>query len=193
MKKLLAGIVAGVWILGTVGVVNGAIADMDDIGGVGYFKDNRTGYVWMDVDNFLGMSLNEVKAELIGTGFHAANQHDLDGLMDSISVLAGGKRDLTQEFNELFEYMGGYDYPDTGYRVIYGMADIAVGDTGRKYRSFLIEDSRLLFGNPPPDTGRYYRGAWVVADAMPTPVPPSLFLLGTPLPFLTMLRRKKIV
>ncbi len=39
MRKILAGIVIGLCVLCAVGMVNAAIVDMDDVGGVGYFKD----------------------------------------------------------------------------------------------------------------------------------------------------------
>ena len=72
MKNVLINLVVGLCTLYIAGMVHADVVDMDDVNGVGYFKDNSTGYVWMDVDNFLNMSLNEVKANLEGTDFHVA-------------------------------------------------------------------------------------------------------------------------
>ncbi|MCP3874026.1 MAG: VPLPA-CTERM sorting domain-containing protein [Desulfobacteraceae bacterium] len=190
MRKILAGIVIGLCVLCTVGMVNAAIVDMDDVDGVGYFKDITTGYVWMDVDNFLEMSLNEVKADLIGTDFHVADRDEMDTLFNSIGTV-GSSITLTQNFNELFNYIGGHTFPDNKYKYISGSTNEKQINSENYRKVIMDSDSPTIsFSFSDPDFKMYYHGAWVV-NTSSVPIPGAIWLLGTGLIGLVGLRRKQ--
>jgi predicted metal-dependent phosphotriesterase family hydrolase len=56
------------------GIANALIININDVNGVGYFKDTDTGYTWMDVDNFTNMNYFEVENALTGTDFHIGDR-----------------------------------------------------------------------------------------------------------------------
>jgi opacity protein-like surface antigen len=56
------------------------IIDLPDVGGQGFFKDLSTGFVWMDVDNFFGMSYTEINNSLLSSVFHIASLTEINQL-----------------------------------------------------------------------------------------------------------------
>ena len=76
MKKLLV-VFTLILAFGLAGTSNAAIVDLPDDAGNGYFRDLNTGYVWMDIDNFLGMTYSEIETSLAGTDFHIASYDEM--------------------------------------------------------------------------------------------------------------------
>jgi len=60
-----------------------ALTDLPDADGKGYFVDESTSYVWMDVDNFYGMSYDAIEASLAGTDFHIATTDEVNQMLAS--------------------------------------------------------------------------------------------------------------
>ncbi|HLF18689.1 MAG TPA: hypothetical protein VI749_07345 [Candidatus Omnitrophota bacterium] len=56
------------------------IVDLSDANGQGFFKDQATGFTWMDVDNFLGMSYTDIHTFLLGSDFHIATFVEIEQL-----------------------------------------------------------------------------------------------------------------
>lgn len=83
-----------------------AIIDLQaDSNGAGYFRDDVTGYTWMDVDSsYVGYSFNEAEAALLGTQFQIATRSDLEEMFADILISAGGS--LRDQFEKLKVIMG---------------------------------------------------------------------------------------
>lgn len=62
--------------------------DLPDSGGYGFFQDTTTGRVWLDLNNFFGMSHNQMAAAATSLGFTVASQADVQ-LTDSLPLDSG--------------------------------------------------------------------------------------------------------
>ncbi|MCP4404143.1 MAG: hypothetical protein GY801_43405, partial [bacterium] len=98
MRKVLVTIVACMLMTGVfVGVSHATLIDLDDVDGKGYFKDSETQMIWMDLDNFFGMTYGEAHAMLDGTGFSLATHAQmatLEAYIGASDLLVGGSDQL---------------------------------------------------------------------------------------------------
>jgi len=75
-----------------------------------YFKDEATGYTWMDLITFKSTSYNDVQSQIIGTGFQIATLSLLNELWSST---------YQHSFSYLHDVIGG----NTGSSMIVAMYD----------------------------------------------------------------------
>ncbi len=175
MRKILAGIVVGLFVLSAVGIVNAAIADMDDVGGVGYFKDVETGKVWMDVDHFFDMTPDEMTLYLQGSNFHLASVDEMDGLIASVGA--------DFNFDIVWGIMGGGSYSN-GNRIISGIdSRTEIPTTGVLHYGtrIIFEDTTTNwgYGGMAHNNSSPTIGAWAVSNNSSVPIPGAIWLLGT--------------
>ncbi len=108
------------------------LIDLPDEDGRGFFLDDKTGYKWHDIDNFVGMTLSEMLKAVEGTGFHLATRAEVEELQSHI-VLS------LRTFAAVDDIMGGtFTYRDRSStpgakRIIWGRYDDGLPlDTGKK-------------------------------------------------------------
>jgi len=65
------------------------IIDVADSGGYGYFMDTDTGYTWLDMDNFFGMSYNQMVTVATSLGFTVATSTEVSQLLGSLPLTGG--------------------------------------------------------------------------------------------------------
>ncbi|MCG8685525.1 MAG: PEP-CTERM sorting domain-containing protein [Desulfobacterales bacterium] len=178
MKKIILLTAISLFLLSFSAPVYSSIIDGPDIGGQGTFIDEQTNLLWMDVDNYFGMSFNEVKASLIGTGFEIATYAQVQSLF-----ISAGTR-----YSHIAGIMG--DAPAYGDRVIMGVyyyenPVLTGGDTGVVGKGYLHSnngDFDLMWLTVPyidPDISFPLQGAFVVKSfSATTPEPTTMLLFG---------------
>jgi hypothetical protein len=209
MKKWLSLVGFVIILFLALGNANAAIVDLPDQDNKGYFKDLSTGYTWMDVDNFLGLTYSGIEASILGTDFHIASNDEIQELFASAPLPAIMKSSTPpafpathiSTFNEYYNIMGGSVWggdPDNPtntnyYRIIWGMYDpsnpfsyytTGPGDYDPSNMGWIFS-SWLSSTN----TSSYALGAFVVNTAS-VPVPPALLLFGSGLIGIVGIRRK---
>jgi len=64
----------------------GPIVDHADINGLRTFKDEGTGLIWADLDNFFDQSFNEMKSAVEAAGFTVAEKSVVEELLNSLPL-----------------------------------------------------------------------------------------------------------
>jgi hypothetical protein len=107
MMRLLAAMLLCAGLVGPA-VAQLSVVDLpDDDKGFGYFLDQGSGRTWMDVDNFLGMSFNDVVQALDGTNFRVATLAELSTFVTGYPGLLGASRqDNVSPFSTVASIMG---------------------------------------------------------------------------------------
>ena len=85
---LLALLVAASMLATTGRATAGPIVESADIGGLRTFTDTATGLVWADLNNFFGLTYNEMKAAVEAAGFAVAVRSEVDTLLLSLDLSA---------------------------------------------------------------------------------------------------------
>jgi hypothetical protein len=65
------------------------VANSTDVGGYRTFQDVNTGRVWLDLNNFFGMSANQMFLAAINAGFTVANLGDINQLFSGLPLGSG--------------------------------------------------------------------------------------------------------
>lgn len=168
-----------------------AVSDLPDVGGKGFFYDSNTGYTWMDVDNFYGMTFNQIATSLSGTDYHIASYSEIAQLHASLPFAS---------YSSWAPFVGDYD---RGYsRIVWGFYEFQ----NVPYGSWMYSDSQTFTGgvwnyghlggpgwNAYSETGAYIDlGAWVVNSSgnSAVPEPLSFFLLGCGLACVVSMRNR---
>lgn len=207
MKKWFALLGCTVILFLSVGSINAAIVDLPDQDGKGYFRDLNTGYTWMDVDNFLGMTYSEIEASIVATDFHIASDDEMQELFTS-APLSFVKQSSTppyfpdshiNAFNQYYSIMGGSPWggdpsnPTNSnyFRIIWGMYNI---NTPNQLSYFTTGPgdyfpSNMGWAGSSGYTSSYALGAFVV-NTTSVPVPPALLILGSGLIGIVGVRKK---
>ena len=105
------------------------------------------------------------------------NSDEITSLFNSIAQLTH-VYSLTQNFNELFDYMGGYLHNEEPFlKIIQGVWDdkLSYSESFRMCFMWSDNESNIFFGSADPDTRLYYQGVWVV-NSNPVPIPGGLCL-----------------
>jgi opacity protein-like surface antigen len=184
---LLAGVVL---MLASSAQAQISIVDLPDVGGQGYFLDQSTGYTWMDVDNFLNMSCNEVLSAIDGTGFRFATSAELLALQLSAPAYA-------DVYSSHAEAIG--DALWGGDRLIWGLYDDGDGNDTASWSWKWIGDNggnwNYNYGGNEADFYLKFEGmgAFVLSTGNTAPVipePTTMLLFGTGLVGFAVKRRK---
>lgn len=170
------------------------IIDLPDSNGLGFFRDTETMLTWMDVNNYTGMTFNEVAFALQGSGYHIARRAELITLLSSAD-------------SNLYDYWASImgDMPGPSGRAIRGMydTDLTLNTEGA---AFIFEDTSA---NPTPNwffsdayiadrdvTKNDAIGAWIVSDrassSSSVPEPATMVLLGLGMTGLAHFRKRQL-
>lgn len=201
MKTWRVILVLTIGMFAFAGNTNAAIADLPDANGIGYFKDLSTGYTWMDVDNFLGMTYAEIESSLSGTDFQIASNDEMQGLLASapLAFSYSYTAEHIATFNEYYSIMGGSGWggdPNNPtntdwFRIIWGMYEDLSPTIQWSYYTTgpgIYNPSNMGWAGSSGYTESYALGAFVV-DSTPVPVPAALYLLGSGIVGLVVSRR----
>ena len=138
-----------------IGSAQAVLIDLPAVNGFGYFRDTQSGYTWMDLNNYRGLTYGEIRSALVGTGFHIATETEVRdmtisaGSADDIISITGGMGGIP---------WGVYETPSSTYFLysawyhgnpsdcLYGQWFITERDQG------VAQDSRLVG----------YPGIWIV-------------------------------
>ena len=201
MKKLLV-VFTLILAFGLAGTSNAAIVDLPDDAGNGYFRDLNTGYVWMDIDNFLGMTYSEIETSLAGTDFHIASYDEIQELFISAPLDFSYSYPSTHitTFNEYYDIMGGSGWsgiPDDPtnsdwFRIIWGMYDSA--GSVNQWSCYttgpgIYNPSNMGWAYSSGYASSYALGAFVV-ETTSVPIPSASYLLISGIVGLATIRRK---
>jgi hypothetical protein len=66
-----------------------AVVNHADVGGLRTFQDTTSGRVWLDQDNFFGMTTNQMVSAANAAGFTFALRSDVDALLSSLPLTGG--------------------------------------------------------------------------------------------------------
>ena len=66
-----------------------AIIDYADVSGYGTFQDQSTGLVWLDLDNFFGLTYDEMAAAGQAAGFTVATPSEVVNLLGTLPLTGG--------------------------------------------------------------------------------------------------------
>jgi len=80
-RILLASLISLIVFIPSVG--KAAIIDLPETGGYGLFQDSDTGYIWLDLDNFYGLSFYEMELIVTNLGFTVATKSDVETLLSN--------------------------------------------------------------------------------------------------------------
>ena len=190
---------------------NAAIVDLPDVDGRGYFEDLTTGFIWMDVDNFLGMTYSQIETSLSGTDFHIASYDEVQQLLFTSATLsppwvasAGNlipPASHIAAFNEYYDIMGGSGWSGVPsdptnsnyYRIIWGMYDDLDSVNQWFYYATGPGDynpSNMAWVHSFGYTDSYALGAFVV-DSTSVPIPGAFWLVSSGLMGLLGFKRKQ--
>ncbi len=139
-----------------------SVTDLEDVDGKGYFLDEATGYIWMDVDNFFLMSYGGVEDSLVGTDFHIASKEEVDQLLASAGTnftaiaetMGFSVRSATQSL--IWGMYNGGDEANGNYQSYYLSSNNPTAGWGTFGFSYAIWDTATDLGafvvntNPPP-------------------------------------------
>jgi hypothetical protein len=166
----------------------------------GYFKDDETGYTWMDLTNYdiYTYNYNQVESEIQGTGFHVATLPQLEQLWTST---------YQYTFEYLYSVMGGLP----GYDLIAGIfnneldnntAGLAFSWDNYYGVDWILESDSTPYDDPTYNIKKdrsYIFGFWLVDTTSysneiiinTAPEPSTLLLISTGLLGLTALGRTR--
>ena len=176
MKKLVFLFLAGFFLIGPFESSEATIIDIDEVNGVGYFKDISTGYTWMDVDNFHNWSRSEVNNAIDGTDFQMASYADVITLRTGLGYLD------SDAFEFSIRLIIGDPYPDYPYS-IHGWVSDLESDPNYPWPGYVFIGTGNQVGINYTNAVRWDgMGAWVVnkssSDTVPEPTTMLLFGLG---------------
>jgi len=150
--------------------VQAMIVDLADVNGLGYFMDDSTGRVWMDVDNFLGMSYYDVVNFLDGTGFRLATYSELIEMHGgTYPIDYPYLADVMGDSFEIVPMIAGI-YGDPKNGTVQG--SYLVGPDGRDWQYDLFA---------PAGEGASWVGAWVIdmPNSYAVPEPATILMMGS--------------
>lgn len=167
-------------------IVNGP-----DIGGFRTFRDQNTGRIWLDMDNFFNKSPTYMVAAAGQAGFTFATQTDVRQLLDTLSLTSG-------QFASYKQIMG-YGLNNEGDEQIWGAwyyTDTAIGtswasDWDGSWNHYLHEGLGRPWDRIPfKDTPYAIMNIWAYQTIASVPIPATAWLLGLGLVGLVGIRRK---
>ena len=120
-----------------------AVVNHADVGGLRTFQDTITGRVWLDQDNFFGMTTNQMVSAANAAGFTFALRSDVDTLLSSLPLTGG-------EWSSYKAIMG--DAPNR--ELIWGSYDSSTPNAGWAYaysgdQSWTFVDNTVGYNDVP--------------------------------------------
>ncbi|MEP7000107.1 MAG: PEP-CTERM sorting domain-containing protein [bacterium] len=152
------------------------VVNYADVAGLRTFQDVNTGRVWLDLDNFFGLTANEMFTIASSAGFASANATDLNQLFSGLPLNAG-------QWAGYSAIMG--SAPNRA--LIWGAYDVTGGTSTIPWAySYDYETAWNVVGpsfdpNSVPNGGGPYAdmNVWAYQSVVATPEPASMILLGT--------------
>jgi hypothetical protein len=190
----LSGIVAVVAIVSSLSVakVEAAVIDFADVSGYGTFQDVNTGLVWLDLDNFSGLTHDEMAALASAAGFTIATNSDVAQLTNTLPLEPTGT--LWDSYAAIMGSAPNRELIWASYGPVSGLNSVGWafafrGDPGWTFNDFIQDaDSVPNGGSEFADMNIW---AYQTDAAAPVPEPATLLLLGTGLGIAGVRRRMK--
>jgi len=73
----------------SVGAASAAVINSSPIGSLTTFQDTNTGRIWVDLDNYFGLSYLDMKADVESKGFIVADLAAVEQLLNSLPLTGG--------------------------------------------------------------------------------------------------------
>jgi len=88
VKKLFVILFVMLFLMATGGSLMASVVDNPDINSFHTFKDNGTGRIWLDMNNFFNESTNDMVTAATAAGFTFATMTDVEQLLYSLPLTA---------------------------------------------------------------------------------------------------------